>query len=105
MALTEADVVGCLKGVTDPNTGRDFVSEKSVKKVSVDGANVTLDLVLGYPAKSQHEALKKLVQGAVAALPGAGRVAVSVTTSASTPRARQHSITSEWIWLPMSAGS
>ncbi len=80
MALTEADVVGCLKGVTDPNTGRDFVSEKAVRKVAVDGANVTVDLALGYPAKSQHEALKKLVQGAVAALPGAGRVTVGVTT-------------------------
>jgi ATP-binding protein involved in chromosome partitioning len=80
MALTEADVVGCLKGVTDPNTGRDFVSEKSVRKVTVDGANVTVELALGYPAKSQHEALKKLVQGAVSALPGAGRVTVSVTT-------------------------
>jgi ATP-binding protein involved in chromosome partitioning len=80
MALTEADVVGCLKGVTDPNTGRDFVSEKAVRKVAVDGGNVTVELALGYPAKSQHEALKKLVQGAVAALPGAGRVSVGITT-------------------------
>ena len=80
MALTEADVVGCLKSVIDPNTGRDFVSGKSVRKVSVDGANVTVELALGYPAKSRHEALKKLVQGAVGALPGAGRVTVGITT-------------------------
>ncbi len=51
MGITEADVVGCLKGVTDPNTGRDFVSEKAVRMVAVDGANVTVDLALGYPGE------------------------------------------------------
>ena len=80
MALTEAAVTACLKTVVDPNTGRDFVTEKAVKKVAVSGADVTIDVTLGYPAKSQHEALRKLVQAAVAALPGAGRVTVNLTT-------------------------
>ena len=31
-----------------------------------------VDLALGYPAKSQHESLRKLVHGAVGALPGVG---------------------------------
>ena len=80
MAVTEHDVEQCLRGVTDPNTGRDFVATKSVKKIRVDGNDVNVDVQLGYPAKSQHEALKKLIQGAVVALPGAGRVTVNVTT-------------------------
>ncbi len=80
MAFTEADVQTCLKGVIDPNTGRDFVTGKTVKKIAVNGADVAIELALGYPARSQHEALKKLVQGAVAALPGAARVAVAITT-------------------------
>src|SRR5258705_10038960 len=80
MALSEADVLTCLKNVVDPNTGRDFVTAKEIKKVTVNGADVGIDLALGYPAKSQHESLKKLIQGAVAALPGAGRVTVNVTT-------------------------
>ena len=72
---TEADVQAALKGVTDPNTGRDFVTGKSVKKVTVTGDDVAVELALGYPAKSQHETLKKLVQDARGAtLPGAGRV-------------------------------
>ena len=62
MALSEADVLACLKNVVDPNTGRDFVTAKEVKKVAVSGADVAVDLALGYPAKSQHETLKKLVQ-------------------------------------------
>jgi ATP-binding protein involved in chromosome partitioning len=78
--MTEDDVLSALKKVIDPNTGRDFVSGKAVKKVTTSGSDIVLDLALGYPAKSQHEALKKLVQGALTALPGAGRVTVNVST-------------------------
>ena len=55
MALTEADVQACLARIVDPNTGRDFVAGKSVRKIGLDGADVAIDLALGYPAKSQHE--------------------------------------------------
>jgi len=80
MALSEADVQACLAGIVDPNTLRDFVAGKAVKKIVVNGADVGIELALGYPAKSQHESLKQLVQHAVAALPGAGRVTVGITT-------------------------
>ena len=80
MAFTEADVQACLATVVDPNTGRDFVAGKSVKKVTVTGSDVAVELTLGYPAKSQHESMKRLVRQAVAALPGAGRVTVTIVT-------------------------
>ena len=78
MPIAEADVQTRLKGLTDPNTGRDFVSGKAVKKVSVSGADVVVDVVLGYPSKSQHDSIRRLVADAVAAIPGAGRVTVNV---------------------------
>ena len=80
MALSEADIQACLKGLVDPNTDRDFVTGKAVKKITVTGKDVAVELALPYPAKSQHEMLKKLVQGGVAALPGVGRVSVEITT-------------------------
>ena len=89
MAVTEADVEKCLRGVTDPNTGRDFVATKSVKKIRVDGDHVSVDVQLGYPARSQHELLKRLVHDAVAALPGVARVSVTLsqkTTSHAVQR-------------------
>jgi ATP-binding protein involved in chromosome partitioning len=46
--------------------------------VSVDGSNVVVDLQLAYPARSQHEALKKLVAGQLASLPGIGKVSVNI---------------------------
>ena len=80
MAANEADVTTALKGVLDPNTGRDFVTAKAVKKVTVAGGDVAIELALGYPAKSLHASLKKLVQDALGQLPGVTRVTVSVTT-------------------------
>ncbi|HTQ00566.1 MAG TPA: iron-sulfur cluster carrier protein ApbC [Casimicrobiaceae bacterium] len=80
MPMTEDDVTAVLKTVIDPNTGRDFVTEKAVRKIAVSGGEVAVDLAIGYPAKSQHESLRKLVQGALAAMPGVGKVSVSVTT-------------------------
>jgi ATP-binding protein involved in chromosome partitioning len=80
MAVTETQVEAALKGVVDPNTGRDFVSAKAVKKVKVEGDDVAIELALGYPARSQHELLRKLVQDAVGKLPGVRRVTVTITT-------------------------
>jgi len=79
MALSEADVLASLRTLGDPNTGRDFVSGKSVRKVQIDGGNVTVDLMLAYPARSQHEVLRKLVVQHLAALPGIGKVTVNIS--------------------------
>jgi len=79
MTITEADVLATLKSVVDPNTGKDFVTSKSIRKVTVDGADIEVDVQLGYPAKSQHAMLQKLVQDAVAAMQGAARVTVNVS--------------------------
>ncbi|MFO1282814.1 MAG: iron-sulfur cluster carrier protein ApbC [Burkholderiales bacterium] len=78
MAITQADVQARLKELVDPNTGRDFVSGKSIRKVAVAGADISVDVVLGYPSKSQHDAIRRLIAGALAAMPGAGRVSVTV---------------------------
>ena len=79
MALTEADVQSSLKTLIDPNTERDFVSAKAVKKVRIDGADVALEIVLGYPAKTQHAALAKLIGDHVRGIPGVGKVHVEIT--------------------------
>jgi ATP-binding protein involved in chromosome partitioning len=78
MSLAEADVQGRLKALIDPNTGRDFVAGKAVKKVAVDGNDIAVEIQLGYPAKSQHDTIRRLVADALAAMPGVGRVNVTV---------------------------
>jgi ATP-binding protein involved in chromosome partitioning len=78
MAITEADIQASLRTLTDPNTERDFVAGKAVRKVRVDGADITVDIQLGYPCRTQHEHLRKLIAEYLSALPGAGRVSVNI---------------------------
>ncbi|HJU22729.1 MAG TPA: iron-sulfur cluster carrier protein ApbC [Casimicrobiaceae bacterium] len=79
MAVTEQDVQQCLRQVVDPNLERDFVSAKSVKNIRVADGNVTVDIQLGYPGRSQHETIRRLVHDALAKLPGVSRVTANVT--------------------------
>ena len=79
MPLSEADVAACLKTLIDPSTEKDYVSGKAVKSVRADADGVAIDIQLAYPAKSQHDSIRRQVQSAVAALPGAGKVTVNVT--------------------------
>ena len=78
MSITVEDVKAALSKVTDPNTGKDYCTSKEVRNLKVDGADVSFDIELGYPAKSQVEAIRASVTGAVAALPGAGKVSANV---------------------------
>jgi ATP-binding protein involved in chromosome partitioning len=79
MPLSEADVLARIATVVDPDTGKDYVAQKAIRKVAIADAGVTIDVEIGYPAKSRHESIRRQIGDAVAALPGAGRVDVRVT--------------------------
>ena len=79
MAFTEADVQAQLKSLIDTNTGRDFVASKSIRKIEIAGADVTLEVVLGYPARTQYEIIRKQIAEHLRALPGIGRVTVNIS--------------------------
>ena len=78
MAVTEQQVQDVLKGLIDPNTRKDFVSTKSVRNVRVEGDAVALELLLGYPAKSQLEPIRAEVTKALKGVPGVGKVTINV---------------------------
>ncbi len=50
-----------LSEVIDPNTGKDFVTSKSVKNLLVEKTKISLLLELCYPANSQILELKKII--------------------------------------------
>ena len=68
MSLTVDAVKAALSGVMDPNTGKDLVSSRSVKNIKVDGDDVSFDVELGYPAKSQIDGIRKSAISAVRAV-------------------------------------
>ncbi|MBL8470508.1 MAG: iron-sulfur cluster carrier protein ApbC [Rhodocyclaceae bacterium] len=78
MAVTEQQVQAALKEVIDPNTGRDLTSSRAVRNVRIDGADIALDVELGYPAKSQIDPIRRMVIQSLKALPGAGNVSANV---------------------------
>jgi ATP-binding protein involved in chromosome partitioning len=80
MPLSESQIQNALKEIIDPNTGKDFASSKSVRNIRLDGNNVALDIVLGYPAKSVMSDIQTLVQNKIKSLPEVGSVFTNVQT-------------------------
>ncbi len=79
MSLSESQVQAALKEVVDTNTGKDFVATKSVRDIKVDGNNVSLNIVLGYPAKTIANDIKTLVTDKLKTIDGIGEIAVDVS--------------------------
>jgi ATP-binding protein involved in chromosome partitioning len=79
MAVTEQQIQDALKELTDPNTRKDYVTSKSAKNIKVDGDKASLDVVLGYPAKSQIEPIRKEITAKLKSIPGVATANVNVT--------------------------
>jgi len=80
MTITESSLLAALQTVNDPLTGKDVVGGRQVKNLRIQGADVSFELELGYPAKSLHAALRESLQQAVRTLPGVGKVDVEIAT-------------------------
>ena len=78
MSVTEQQVKTALASAVDPNTGKDFVSGRAVRNIRIDGADVAFDIELGYPAKTQIDAIRKQAIAAARTLPGIGNVSANV---------------------------
>jgi ATP-binding protein involved in chromosome partitioning len=78
MAITPLLIESSLKLCIDPNTGKDFISSKSAKNIVIDGDKVNLDIVLGYPANSVMENIKKLVINHLQTVDGVNEVLINI---------------------------
>ena len=92
MSFSEADVQSALKSLIDPNTHKDFVSGKSLKNIKILGNEVSLDILLGYPAKSVWDEIRAMVEAHLkATLSGVGAVSVNVSSKV-VPHAVQRGV-------------
>jgi len=78
MTVTVEQVSAALAGVVDPNTGRDLVASKSARNLRVDGGHVSVDIELGYPARSQIDPIRRAAVDVIRALPGVENVSANV---------------------------
>ncbi|HEY8356543.1 MAG TPA: iron-sulfur cluster carrier protein ApbC [Ramlibacter sp.] len=80
MPASPEQLLAAVAAVTDPNTGKDFASTKSIRNIQIEGGDVSFDLELGYPAKSQLPALRKALVAAARSVPGVDNVSVNINT-------------------------
>ena len=78
--ITVQTINDALKNVIDPNTGKDFVSTKAVKNMTIRGGDVAFDIELGYPAQSQIADLRQNLIAAVKSVAGVGNVSIQITS-------------------------
>jgi ATP-binding protein involved in chromosome partitioning len=80
MAITEQQILAALGEITDLTTGKDYVSTNEARNVVIEGNNVSLDIVLGYPAKSVMANIRAQVIEKLKASPGVGNVNANVSS-------------------------
>ncbi len=78
--ITEQQIQSVLTEVIDLSTGKDYVTSNEARNIKIEGNNVSLDIVLGYPAKSVVESIRKQVVEKLKSIPGIGNVNVDVTS-------------------------
>ncbi len=79
--ITQAAVEELLKTIIDPTVETDLVTAKSVKKINIDGADLTVDLELGYPAKSFIPTLQNMVTEKLQSLQGIGKIKINISSN------------------------
>ncbi|HET9047966.1 MAG TPA: iron-sulfur cluster carrier protein ApbC [Chiayiivirga sp.] len=90
MTVSEADVRAVLAGVMDPNTGQDLVASGVVRGIGIDGNNVAVELVLGYPALGWQEAFAGEVEAALRADPAIAGASVSISSRVVAHKVREN---------------
>ncbi len=79
MSITLEAITQALSTVVDPNTQQSLTASKSARGIKVEGGDVSFDVELGYPAKSQIDSIRRMAMAAVRQIPGVTNVSANVT--------------------------
>ncbi|MBT6277437.1 MAG: iron-sulfur cluster carrier protein ApbC [Chromatiales bacterium] len=82
--LSREQVEVAIKEYIDPYLESDLVSAKAVKNIQVEPGSVTVDVALGFPAKSYVGTLSDALSERISRLPGNPKVVVNVTTKVAS---------------------
>lgn len=85
--IIQDEVVKALKGVMDPDLGRDIVSLNMVRDIRIEGNRVSFKLVLTTPACPMKAQMEADARQAVSSVPGVKEVAIE--TSSEVPSAKK----------------
>ena len=77
--VSEAQVESKLKEYIDPYLEKDLVSTKAVRKITVEGDQALVDVVLGFPARGYQETLAVKLKDMVESIDGIDKARVNVS--------------------------
>lgn len=78
--VTREQVESAIKQFIDPNLQQDLVSAKSIKNIAIDGDKVSVDVVLGYPAKGWQDELSASLKKLLEAIDGVAEATINVSS-------------------------
>jgi len=70
-----------MKNYVDPYLGKDLVTAKAVKNISVDGGNVSIDLEMGFPVKGYEASIRDNITQQVNGISGVENVTINIDTN------------------------
>jgi len=76
--LTKETIESAIKTYVEPHLGRDLVAAKVVKGIDIEGDQVKVQVMLGFPAKGIIDGLADSVKAKIEAVPGVGMAQVDV---------------------------
>jgi len=80
LAVTVENVQTVLSSIMNPDTQSDLMACASIKNLSVSDNNIHVDVVLGYPAKSQFQAIKDSVVSQLKKIADVKNIEVNVSS-------------------------
>jgi ATP-binding protein involved in chromosome partitioning len=80
VAISEQQIQTVLSTVIDPTTGKDYITSKEAHNIQIEQNNVSLEIELGYPAKSVIAAIHKRIVEALRTITGIGNINVTITS-------------------------
>ncbi len=79
-SISRDQIETAIKQYIDPYLESDLVSAKAIKNIVEDNGKVTIDVVLGFPAKGHHDELTAKLNDVVTSLDGVSGVTVNIDT-------------------------
>jgi ATP-binding protein involved in chromosome partitioning len=80
MAVTQTQIEDTLASIIDPHTDHDPVKGKNVKNIAIDQGRVTVELQLGYPARSWIDDYIRQLKAKVESVDGVDAATINVST-------------------------
>jgi ATP-binding protein involved in chromosome partitioning len=77
--VTQALVEAAIKGYVEPHLQRDLIGAGAIKDIAIEGDQVKVKVVLGFPAKGVQQAIAAAIEERVLTVPGVARAAVDVS--------------------------